>query len=258
MRPSQGLQRQRMAWFIPSSLRICCTFSIDFQGPMCSGRSPSLSQVSLQARIVQSKRERAPWTPTPHSSPALQAQPRAGVWSCCSFPLPPPLIRETPPPTSHPNPMPQPQETWPGHFPGLLLEPGSCVDELSRIRILSPSMLPEPGTVLRLGLPLCCCLPLDRGADSMERLVLLTSITTTSSLFVPLTFPGLPPFTIPSTETLIQGSLHPPGFAKRHAQVSDFLPCSSTMSASPAASRVVHSSKPFSHLRLSSDSLTWA
>lgn len=152
--------------------------------------------------------------------------------------------------------MPQPQETWPGHFLGLLLESGSCVDDLSRIRIPSPSMLPEPRTVPPLGLPLCCCSPLHQGADSTERLVLLTSITTTSSSLFPSPSQGSHLLTIPSTETLIQGSLHPPGFAKRHAQVSDFLPCSPTLSGSPAASRVVHSSKPFSHLRLSSDSLT--
>lgn len=70
-------------------------------------------------------------------------------------------------------------------LPGLLLEPGSCVDKLSIIRILSPSMLPEPRTVPPLGLSLCFGFPLDQGADSMEHLVLFTSVTTTSSSFFP-------------------------------------------------------------------------
>ena len=70
-------------------------------------------------------------------------------------------------------------------------------------------------------------------------------------LFVPLTFPGFPPLSIPSTDTLIRGSLHSPGFAKRHAKVSEFLSCSPTLSASPKASRVVDSSKSFSHLGFS-------
>lgn len=46
-----SLPSETGAWkscLIPSSLKICCTSSIDFQGPTCPGRSPSLGQVSLK------------------------------------------------------------------------------------------------------------------------------------------------------------------------------------------------------------------
>lgn len=45
-----------MACLIPNSLSVCCTSSIDFQGPTCPGRLPSLGPASLQNRVIQSIR----------------------------------------------------------------------------------------------------------------------------------------------------------------------------------------------------------
>lgn len=53
----------QMAYFIPNSLRICCTSSIEFL--YLPRRCPILRQASLQAGLIQSVRKWAPWTP-PH------------------------------------------------------------------------------------------------------------------------------------------------------------------------------------------------
>lgn len=231
---------------IPDSLRIYCTSSIDFQGPTCKGRSPSLNQTSLQNRIIHTIREWVNWTPW---APCRHSQ-RAGyvvimLISSASCP-----IREKPlPPVSHTHTT----HAW-------LLSLAFCRDLAAILKSSSGSIFFHHEFFLNwrlphwLGLSLCFCL----GVKEQGHFVYFTINHNNIFLFTPLTFPGISLLSVPIR--LCQKHSNLIHFAacnlltfqnsKRRFPAYYPVSCFPTLSSSPEASIVVSTHTTFSNSAL--------
>lgn len=184
------------------------------------GKSPSLDQASLQARIIPFVGEWAPWTLS-----AMQPLPEGRVYvNFAHFLFLLPSQRNAIPPLPHPTAA----LTMPGYFPGLLLEVDSYIHKLNGHLFFHHECFLDWGC--STGWSCFCFSVLFYGLDNLGCFVYLFHCQSPQHPSLTcLTAPGNPPFSIliklcHQLPELKLGQLCPPSFAKWHFKVFTYSP----------------------------------